>query len=474
MVDRPNIVLFVTDSQGWNALGECGRGFADTPTLDRLAGEGVRFDRTYTGAVPCTPARAGLFSGKHSHAAGAWKNGLRLRKGVGTMGHHLRDLGYRTAYVGKWHLDGDYFGTGEAAPGYDPEHWYDGADYRDTVGENTWSWYREGMETRVAENPIDEIHERGITREDTWAGNITDRVRAFLDDARGEDRPFLLVVSYDEPHEPSLCPPPYCDMYRDERYPLPDNYETPADLAAHGKPDRQIALAEDYADGGIFMDSIADAEANGGIHRPLYFAASTFVDAEIGRVVDRIDDEHPETLLAFTSDHGHYLGAHGLDLKHFPLYDEVTNVPLIVRGPSVAAGERTGALTSLVDLLPTFIDAAGGTVPDDLHGSSFLDVARDPDRDHREDLLVEYHSYGGGFYPVRGLVTDDGYKFVVNLLDSDELYDLNEDPGEVENRIHDDAYADRRSALHDRLLDVLNATEDPFRGDVWADRSWRT
>ncbi|MFB6219155.1 MAG: sulfatase-like hydrolase/transferase, partial [Halobacteriaceae archaeon] len=208
MADRPNIVLAITDSQGWNALGECGGGFADTPRIDGLAEDGVRFDRTYATAVPCTPSRAGLFTGKYSHAAGAWANNRRLVKGVETMGEHLRRAGYRTVYVGKWHLDGDYFGVGEAAPGWEPAYWYDGTHYREDIGEELWEWYRSGMDTRVAENDIDEIHERSITREETWAGNITDTALSFLEDA-DDDRPFLLVVSYDEPHSPSMCPPPF-------------------------------------------------------------------------------------------------------------------------------------------------------------------------------------------------------------------------------------------------------------------------
>jgi uncharacterized sulfatase len=327
------------------------------------------------------------------------------------------------------------------------------------------------METRVAENDIDEIHERGITREDTWGGRITDHALEFIEDARGDDRPFSLVVSYDEPHEPSLCPPPFCDMYRDREYPLPDNYETVEEL--NSKPDRHQELAREYAEGTHIINSLENTERDGSIYRPLYFAASTFIDDEIGRVVDGIDAVHPNTVVTFTSDHGHYLGAHGIDLKHSSMYDEVTRVPIIVQGPSVAEGGVTDSLTGLVDLFPTYLDIAGAEVPAGLHGQSFLDTARDPSVNHRDEVLVEYHSYGDSdFYPVRCLVTDDGYKLVINLLDSDELYDLNVDPGELSNEIDNDEYADLRDDLHRTLLGMMEDTDDNFMDDAWADRAW--
>jgi len=182
MPDRPNVILVTTDSQGWNALGDVGGGFVETPTLDALASEGVRFDRTYATSPVCGPSRTGLYTGRYPHAVGAWTNGIPVQQGVDTAGQYFRRAGYRTALVGKWHLDGRYFGDGEAAPGYEQAYWYDGHDYREDVGEAFWEWYRGGMDSRVAENDIDEIHDRGVTREDTWAGNVTDRALAFLDD----------------------------------------------------------------------------------------------------------------------------------------------------------------------------------------------------------------------------------------------------------------------------------------------------
>lgn len=477
MPERPNIVLVTTDSQGWNLLGECGDGFVETPNLDALAERGACFDNTYATAPVCGPSRAGLYAGKYSHAVGSWTNGLGVQRGVETIGEHLRRAGYRTAYVGKWHLDGEYFGDGTPAPGYEEEFWYDGQNYREDIGEDLWEWYRSGMETRVAENDIEAIHERGLTREDTWAGRVTDRALAFLESTADEDRPFFLAVNYDEPHEPATCPPPYCDRYRNELYPLPENYETVEELRVHDKPKRQREFAEAYANGNAFMNSLEDAPEEGGIRRPLYLGCAEFVDSEIGRILDATDDD--ETVTVFTSDHGHYLGAHGLDLKHFAMYDEVINVPMIVRGPTISEGVRADALISHVDILPTFLELADAEIPDDLHGASFLESARDPSHEHRDVTLVEYNSYGqartdgDGLYPVRCLVSAEGYKLTLNAFGTDELYDLEDDPGEINNRIDDSDYSSIRDRLHVRLLTEMGETGDSFHGQIWADRAWR-
>jgi len=477
VTERPNILLVTTDSHGWNTVSVDDNGFVDTPNIRRLAEEGVTFERSYASAPVCGPSRAGIYTGQYAHVSGAWTNGLSLQSDVSTIGERLQDQGYRTAYVGKWHLDGEYMGDGEAPPGYESEYWYDARNYRDDIGEELWEWYRSGMDTRVSENDIDEIHERGITRGDTWAGNITDTALSFLNDAQDDDRPFFLAVNYDEPHEPSLCPPPFCDMYRDERYPLPDNYETAAELGAQNKPERQREFAAAYADGNCFMNSLQGVQADGGIYRPLYFGCVEFVDDEMGRLLDAVSDD--ETLVTFTADHGHYLGAHGLDLKHFALYDEVINVPLVMRGPSLPEGALTDALVSHVDLVPTFLEIVAESIPSECHGESFLDTARNPSQDHRDVALIEHNGYGqartdgDGFYPVRGLVSADGYKLCLNLLESDELYDLQDDPGEVRNRINESEHAERRDDLHDRLLAEMSSTEDPFHGQAWADREWR-
>jgi uncharacterized sulfatase len=212
----------------------------------------------------------------------------------------------------------------------------------------------------------------------------------------------------------------------------------------------------------------------------MYFGCNSFVDAEIGRVVDAVDRLAPqETYLIFTSDHGEQLGAHGLHSKGATVYEENANVPLIVRLPGRArAGTRLDTLVSHVDVLPTMLDLAGLPVPPALEGGSLAPLLRGGPEDPERAVFVEFHRYElpgdnwGGFTPMRAIVKGP-YKLAINLLDTDELYDRRSDPHELHNRIDDPASAGVRDALHDALIDWQYRSFDPFRGPAWQRRPWR-
>lgn len=459
---RPNIVIIITDSQGWNALGECGDGFVETPNIDRLAQEGMKFTRAYNTCPLCTPARAGLFTGQYPHNAGAWSNDLPLGKTVNTIGQYFQNGGYRTAYIGKWHLDGtDYFGTGIPAEGYEPDYWYDGRNYLYELTKDKRLLWRSGL------NTPEKILENNITRGFTWAAGITDRAKQFIAD-NNEDQPYLMVVSYDEPHGPSTCPPPYCNMYLDRPYPLPENFQD----NLHDKPEHHQEWAKHFN-----MDPEKEY-----ISQPLYFGCVSFVDSEIGKVIDAANEfDRDNTIIIFTTDHGHYLGAHKLRSKGPALYEEVVKVPLIFRGIDVInSGAECDNLTSHLDVIPTLLEMADIDIAPILKGKSMTGSLLNPENagSHRDEVLIEYHRHGVshdswfGFTPIRSLVTER-YKLTINLHQSDELYDLGKDPGEMNNLIDNNKYQSIRDDLHDHLIEVMNKSRDPFRGPIWEMRPWR-
>jgi uncharacterized sulfatase len=458
-VTQPNFVLVMTDTQATNVIGAYGHPELLTPNIDRLGQTGLQFQRAYTTCPVCTPARAGLFTGIYPHTAGPSTNNLPLGDNIKTMGQRFANAGYHAAYTGKWHLDGhDYFGTGICPPGWDKSYWFDGKNYLAELDEKEISLWRRGL------NSFADLQRANIRPEFTWAHRVSDRAIHFLEE-RQADRPFLLVVSYDEPHHPFTCPAEYVEKFLEYEYPLGP---AGADRLEH-KPAHQREWAATLS-----MDV-----HNGKVRHPLYFGCNAFVDSEIGRVINAVDRLAPEnTYLIFTSDHGELLGAHGLSGKGPCMYEEITHIPLMIRQPGgQGAGRKVETPVSHIDLLPTMLELAGIDRPPILEGESIAELlggAEKPGRAVVAEFLryeIEHDSWGG-FQPIRAIF-NERYKLVINLLHSDELYDLLEDPGEVINRIDDPNTASIRDDLHDRLLEWMNARRDPFRGPVWERRLWR-
>ena len=462
-MERPNFIVIMTDSQGANQVGAYGTPGLNTDRIDALTDHGVLFERAYTTTPICSPARAGLFTGISPHLAGPWGNHLPLGANIKTMGERFSDAGYRTAYIGKWHLEGhDYFGTGVCPPGWDPDYWFDGKNYLDELSDAEIALWRGGLQT------IEDLEKHAVDAAFTWAHRNGDRAERFLREAASGDDPFLLVVSYDEPHHPFTCPPEYAREFAEYRFPLgPQAHDT-----LEGKPEYQREWAE--ASGFHFED--------GHITLPLLFGCNAFVDHEIGRVLDAADAYAPEnTWIIYTSDHGEIFGGHRLIGKGPALYDEITRVPLIIRPPEghgdIAPGSVVHTPAGHLDILPTMLGLAGLDAPPILEGDDLLPIMRGGERPDRP-VFMEYnrfeveHDSFGGFFPIRG-VYRDGVKLSINLFSTDELYYLKHDPGEMHNLIDDPTYHALRDDLHDLVLERMYAVRDPFRSPYWERRAWR-
>jgi len=281
-------------------------------------------------------------------------------------------------------------------------------------------------------------------------------------------------VSYDEPHGPFTCPPAYVEPFLEYKYPLgPSAFDT-----LEGKPEHQREWAAARERNGQTRGEYAGIT-------PLYFSCNSFVDQEIGRVLDAVDRHAAEnTWIVYTSDHGEMMGAHGINSKGATVYEQMANVPLIVRPPrgqlGARRGARVGAAASHADVLPTLLDLAAAPVPPALEGATLTPLLRgDSGADDLEhSVFVVFHRYElpgdgqGGFTPMRAIVKGDT-KLAVHLLDSDELYDRSVDPHELHNRIDDPAYATMRDTLHDELIDWMYRVRDPFRSPAWERRPWR-
>lgn len=450
------IILIMTDTQRWDMVGCYGNRDMKTPALDRLASEGVRFDRAYTCQPVCAPARGALFTGLWPHSNGCWSNCMPLGDNVTTIGQRLRDNGMHTAYIGKWHLDGgDYFGLGRCPDGWDPRYWYDMRNYLEELT----------PEERLASRRFETCLQSGYTAEMTFASRCTDRAVRFLEQHQSED--FFLVLSYDEPHHPALCPAPFNTMYRNYEFPKsPNVYDLMTDKPEHHRVWAGDAISQD-------REALR-------IRVPAFLGCNAFVDSQIGRVLEAIDRTAPQSLVIYTSDHGDGLLSHCIRNKGPAMYDEITRIPLLVRWPGITpAGSLYPHPVSHIDLVPSILEAAGISISKVLEGRSMLLTFQQPATPAARTIFMEFGRYEvdhdgfGGFQPVRAAF-NGRHKLVVNLLTTDELYDLEADPWELTNLIDSPVHRSMRDALHDELLEWMNASRDPFRGYYWQRRPWRT
>ena len=454
-MSKQQFIWIMTDSTGYNMVG-CYGSTISTPNIDAMAKRGMRVERAYTCQPVCGPARSALFTGQFPHTNGSWGNSMPLGADVKTIGQRLSAKGFKCGYIGKWHLDaGDYFGNGICPDGWEDKYWYDMKRYLDELT----------PEERVLSRQAS-ASGQGLAPEFLYGHRVTERALAFMQEHKDDD--YLLVVSYDEPHGPFLHPKEYMGMYDGQR-PCGDSPAATDDLST--KPMYQRLWAEN-------AHGLDVAQRHPGLS-PLFAACQSYIDSEIGRVLDAARELAPDSLRLFTSDHGDAAHLHGLSAKGPAVYDEIARIPLIFEGPCVTPGSVYSHVLSHIDLPATVLDWFGLDRPVMLEGYSLLPQLRDPSLPTNRPVHVEFGRYEidhdgfGGFQPMRAVITDE-YKLALHLTDGDEFYDTRRDPYDLVNRINDPETAPIRDQLHDEILEWMNVTRDPFRGYQWGARPWRS
>lgn len=469
-MSQPNILFFFTDQHRADTLGCYGAPVCRTPALDRLAEDGVRFERAYTPSAICTPARASLLTGlwPHHHLllANHERNvGYRteLDDCCEPFSRPLAARGYRVGNVGKWHVGEekgpeDHGFEGIFYPGWgDP---VDHPDYLAYLSERGLPPFRVYDEIRgVFPNgepsiPIGGYYDGPV--EGTWsyflAERTIERLREYARHRRESGRPFFLSCHFFGPHLPYFLPAEYADLYDPAAVALPENSrETFA-----GKPRVQASYSAHWA-----WDTLTEAQQRKLI--AMYWGYVTLIDAQIGRVMAELEALGlvDETAIFFSADHGEFTGSHRLNDKGPAMYEEIYRVPLLARLPGGARASVRREFVNLLDLTATFVDLAGAPVPEPYDGCSlvpFLRGERVPN--WRQEAFAEFHGHHFP-YPQR-MIRTERYKLVINPPDVNELYDLQADPHELVNRIDDSALAGVRRELMGRLYRHLKASGDNF------------
>ncbi|WP_309398873.1 sulfatase family protein [Cerasicoccus maritimus] len=490
---RPNILLITSDQQHWMTMGY-NNPEIKTPNLDRLAARGLIFDRAYCPNPTCTPTRASILTGMYPSQHGAHTLGTKLDESVPTMNDSWHDAGYQTALIGKAHFQPlkstEEYPSLESYPILqDLEFWknYQGPFYgfdrfelarnhadEAHVGQHYAIWMEEKGFTdwrKCYQKPTgtsgEQYGEWNIPEEfhyNTW---ISERTNAIIEDFAASDTPFFVWSSYFDPHPPYIVPKPWVDMYDPDSLTLPEGREGEHDKNTIFHQITQMenpVLAEHGLAAGQWMHGVSShlrSEADKRKDMAIYYGMVSCMDHYIGKTLDKLDELGltDNTLIVFTTDHGHYYGQHNLIAKGPFHYEDGVKVPMIATWPGhVPAGTRTDALQSLVDLPVSFLSAAGIGKPQKMTGLDQLNVWTGQQEKLRDWCIVE-NNHEPGVCENKTYIEADYKLTVFRNLEAGELYDLKNDPGEFENRFDDPSYLEIKSKLLQRFMQAEMAKE---------------
>lgn len=412
--DHPNVIVFFTDQQRWDTSGLHGNPLELMPNFDRMAQQGTHVFHSFTCQPVCGPARTVLQTGQYATTVGSFRNGIPLPAGTRTLAHHFRDAGYRTGYIGKWHLADEEPVPEAKRGGY--EYW---------LASNLLEFTSDAYRTVVYDNNCQPVRLPGY-RVDA----LTDAAIRFVDSHQEE--PFYLFVSFLEPHHQN---------HRDD-YPAPDVYTQryvgrwmPPDLAALGGSSPQ--------------------------HLGGYWGMVRRLDEAFGRLLDTLKSLElaEDTVVLFTSDHGCHFKTRNSEYKR-SCHDSSIRVPTALTGPGFFGGGQLRELVSLVDLPPTLLDAAGLPVTAEMQGRSILPLAQKRSAEWPDEVFIQISESQVG-----RSVRTHRWKYGVNAPDKDGnrdagseryeeqyLYDLEADPYELTNLIGLDSHRQVADTMRARLL----------------------
>ena len=443
---QPNILFLMADQLAAPALPAYGHRVVKAPHLDRLASRSVVFDSAYCNFPICAPSRFSMLSGRLPHSIEAYDNASEFPASIPTMAHYLRHAGYRTILCGKMHFIGP-----------DQMHGYEERLVTDIYpADFAWTpdWRRgpEHRPTGVSMRPVVEagpcIRSLQIDYDDEVEYKAVQRLH---DLARApEQRPFFMTVSYTHPHPPFVAPQRYWDLYRDDQIDMPRVADIAYDKLDEHSRWLHVAHAQNLYT--VTPEHVRRA-------RHAYYGMVSYVDQKIGSVLNALEETGlaDNTLVVFTGDHGEMLGERGMWFKQC-FFEWSARVPLMVSMPTRFKPARVKAHVSLVDLLPTFMDAAhqGAAFEpvDPLDGASLMPLMAGVADGADRVVIAEYSSEG--VRAASRMVREGSYKYVFTHGLPPLLFDLHADPDELLNAAGRADLATVQAHMHARLVHNWN------------------
>jgi arylsulfatase A-like enzyme len=508
---QPNVLFVICDQLRADHLGFAGNPIVQTPNIDRIAAGGTIFDRAYVNNPVCMPNRSTLMTGRMPSAHGVVFNDRALDPNVNTFVAQLRDAGWRTALIGKSHLQhgesraavADYGQTpGVFSPfeeGWDtiehqeryevddlvdPDDYYGFGHIELAVGHGAFAgghhyrWARQkGVSKELLRAGLDptfeiegrsadwwQIHPTPYPEEASSTTFVTERTIDFIEQADADGAPWMTWCSFPDPHHPLAAPDRWLRRHDPDDIPLPETFDDPGD---HWPPHLTRTRSNDAPDhgGGLYVIPFGPTPEQARAAIAATYGMIEAIDDGVGKILatlDRLDAVH-DTIIIFTSDHGDMMGDHGLLLKGTLHFEGCLRVPMVVNVPD-GAGQRTSSMAASIDLPHTVLDLCGVREFQGMQGASLAPVLADPTVSVRDNVLVEDDMPLALFIPdqplkTRTIVTAGG-RFTRDSNGNEMLFDLHADPDELHNLTRLDPGSSLRTDMLQLFVDsMMNAND---------------
>ena len=438
-----NVVFILTDDHRYDFMGFTGKlPWLKTPNMDRLYNEGAWFKNAFVTTSLCSPSRASILTGAYSHVHTIVDNASPEVPNNIYFPQYLQKAGYQTAFFGKWHM-GEELAADNPRPGFN--HWE--------------SFKGQG----VYYNPTLNIDGKQVTYTDSAyiTDLLTEHALTWLK-ARDKSKPFFLYLSHKAVHSPLAPAKRHLGMYKNQKYPLPSTYYQTLNDDYKKLDWPEWVKQQRYSWHGVDYPYHTHQDIEELVQT--YCETLMGVDESIGNVMDYLKSEglDKSTLVIYMGDNGFSFGEHGLiDKRHF--YEESVKVPFLAYCPELFKGSQTiTKMVQNVDVAPTILAAAGLQSPVTMPGKSFIPILKGDTTVWRDKIFYEYYwEYDFPMTPTVFGVRTDKFKYIryYGIWDTNELYDLENDPNETTNLINKPEYAETAKKMAGELYDWLEQTK---------------